>query len=343
MNEISTRYSNLCEIENRLSGISFELTNDCNFSCSHCYRVHGANYFDRELFYKVLDEAENLGAIFVSFNGGEPTLHPDFLEFCLEILTRGLHLAVLTNGTGLSKNIVDSLVPYKTVQFQISLYGTDRESGRRITGSPSAFEQTLFTIHFLVSRGVDVIVSLLARKDTSQNLPKLIEYLNNNKIKYILMPNLTSKENGEKLTKDLFADESDLTELLSLESQRILDTLEPNSSHFPDAERVRACSAGITSLGIRVNGDIVSCQVFIRPVFGNSRFLSLSQVMSGEPRRAFLDENFYPSTCKICEVANYCMRCPADALAETGSLTGIPAESCRIARLRAKFHIDSQR
>ena len=50
---------------------------------------------------KVVDkiDARHDGKIQYNIAGGEPTLHPDFLEFCSYIWSKGHHIHVQTNGT----------------------------------------------------------------------------------------------------------------------------------------------------------------------------------------------------------------------------------------------------
>jgi len=68
--------------------IQVELTNRCNRSCSNCVRLCG-HYPEDKIFYADLnDVAAYLEAFkdfrgWVSFIGGEPTLHPQFENLCL--------------------------------------------------------------------------------------------------------------------------------------------------------------------------------------------------------------------------------------------------------------------
>ena len=67
--------------------VSFELTNICNLHCSYCLRDEDslyhtkANYFSVELLRRVIRGArEAYQSEYVSFTGGEVTLHPRFAE-----------------------------------------------------------------------------------------------------------------------------------------------------------------------------------------------------------------------------------------------------------------------
>lgn len=79
----------------------FELTDRCNFSCTHCLRGEdGAKvYLPLPLIDKVLAEAAAYGGFdHVALTGGEPTLHPDFGAVVEHVAAAGYRLSMVTNG-----------------------------------------------------------------------------------------------------------------------------------------------------------------------------------------------------------------------------------------------------
>lgn len=69
--------------DNRLRQIFFYITYDCNFSCKHCLIGDRANlaFYNKEEVFSILLTIKSNGGNKVTFLGGEPTLHPDFLKF----------------------------------------------------------------------------------------------------------------------------------------------------------------------------------------------------------------------------------------------------------------------
>ncbi|HET8796207.1 MAG TPA: radical SAM protein, partial [Thermoanaerobaculia bacterium] len=60
-----------------------EITRKCNLRCPHCFVVGGmqrANEMSTERILRLLDEWAELGVLTVVLTGGEPTIHPDFVE-----------------------------------------------------------------------------------------------------------------------------------------------------------------------------------------------------------------------------------------------------------------------
>jgi MoaA/NifB/PqqE/SkfB family radical SAM enzyme len=82
----------------------FFLTNHCKMKCAHCgvnASPKGKNYMSQQIFLEGLKLAEKLGTG-VFLGGGEPTDHPKFIYFLMEMLSADIELessGVITNGT----------------------------------------------------------------------------------------------------------------------------------------------------------------------------------------------------------------------------------------------------
>jgi MoaA/NifB/PqqE/SkfB family radical SAM enzyme len=85
--------------------MSIELTNVCNLHCSYCLRDEEALYHSRARFFpadllrKIVSRAkETYGVSYVSFTGGEVTIHPQFEEIVAAVAGEGMHVTFVTNG-----------------------------------------------------------------------------------------------------------------------------------------------------------------------------------------------------------------------------------------------------
>ncbi len=65
--------------------ISVALTNACNLSCSYCYAPKHRASLKVEQLMRWLGDWDEHGCLGVGFGGGEPTLHPDFVEICQKV------------------------------------------------------------------------------------------------------------------------------------------------------------------------------------------------------------------------------------------------------------------
>ena len=66
-----------------LNSFQIELTSRCNERCVHCYIPHKYKLYDikPELYYSVLEQLSKMNVLNVTLSGGEPMMHPQFIEF----------------------------------------------------------------------------------------------------------------------------------------------------------------------------------------------------------------------------------------------------------------------
>ncbi len=91
---------------------SWVITGKCNYNCKHCFmakdNAHNMTYFTRDEWMKTLDDLDRCGVQYVTLTGGEPLLHPDFMDIVREISRRGMTLRHLnTNGALITQQMLD--------------------------------------------------------------------------------------------------------------------------------------------------------------------------------------------------------------------------------------------
>ena len=83
--------------------VNWSITGRCNYNCKHCFmaadNAQPTWEFSRDEWMKTLDELDKCGVQSVNLTGGEPMLHPDFMEIMREIHRRGMEVHYInTNG-----------------------------------------------------------------------------------------------------------------------------------------------------------------------------------------------------------------------------------------------------
>src|SRR3984957_15149653 len=114
-----------------------ELTRRCDFACPHCY-IHGGRRRQSEMpterWFELLDEMADMGVWAVAFTGGEPTLHPAFVELVRHARDRDLLVGIATHGMNLSDDLLEEL-PRDGVIVSVSI--DDLHVRRRNLDSPT--------------------------------------------------------------------------------------------------------------------------------------------------------------------------------------------------------------
>lgn len=105
----------------RMMQVYLLLTESCNLKCSYCIRgVKNNSFLETNIFERILKE-NDFSQDQVLLTGGEPFLHPQFLEIFNLCLKYFKHVSINTNGVLFDKKLVKN---HPHVHIQISLDGT---------------------------------------------------------------------------------------------------------------------------------------------------------------------------------------------------------------------------
>ncbi len=102
-------YSNRC-----VPSIYLMITGRCNLNCLHCFNASdnnaSADQFSLEDLDRLTDDAAATGVQGIWITGGEPMIHPNFLEIVRMIYRKDMFVPVLvTNGMFLTDRMLDEL------------------------------------------------------------------------------------------------------------------------------------------------------------------------------------------------------------------------------------------
>lgn len=154
-----------------LTSFYLYLTTGCNLACRHCWItptfVNGepdpGDCLDLDLLRTAVAEAKPLGLGQAKLTGGEPTLHPRFVEIVDMLTAEGLRLDMETNGTLIDASLARHLKEETNLWFvSVSLDGAYADTHDRFRCVPGAFEGALRGLGHLVEAGfrnVQVIMS----------------------------------------------------------------------------------------------------------------------------------------------------------------------------------------
>ena len=117
--------------------IEWQVTNECNLTCLHCMEQSGpGKAFHDELSetqaFSFLQQVMDREIPYLSFSGGEPTLHPRFFEMVEYVCGRNAQLKIETHGHGMTVAKADRLKSLGVKAVQISLDGASHETFNRI-------------------------------------------------------------------------------------------------------------------------------------------------------------------------------------------------------------------
>jgi len=162
----------------RFRNVYLYITHHCQLHCGHCYmgkRLATKIVMPKEKVFSTLQFWRKMGGRKLSLLGGEPTLHPDFIEICRYAKSLGYE-KVIVNTNGLKQTIkqFDQLEPSEITYVQVSLDGGSALTHDAIRGQ-GTFAITLNTTQTLAKRGFDTRVICTVNKKNREDCLNLID------------------------------------------------------------------------------------------------------------------------------------------------------------------------
>ena len=116
MNILGIEKVSFVDFEGKICATIF--TGGCNFRCPFCHNSSVVNmsaykYQEEEILSYLKERKSLLDAVTIS--GGEPTLQPDLIDFCMKIKKMNYSIKLDTNGT--SPSVIENLAKNKLIDY----------------------------------------------------------------------------------------------------------------------------------------------------------------------------------------------------------------------------------
>lgn len=330
--------------EHRLLGVHWELTYRCNERCTHCYLdvlPPGAKLpgeLATEEAKRVIDELAELGALTISFSGGEVFLRKDIFEISHYARKKGFAIRFFTNGILIKPEVADKIAAVKPVVVELSVYGPDAETHDGITQVPGSFDLTMRAVKLLLERKVRCIIKTPIMRENIHQIEAMKQLAADLGISFQYDLTIVPKHTGDlSPLKHRPTDD----QLLGFLQERV----SPESWHlYPQDDDFRFCSIGMNSMDIGPYGDIFTC-IGARVSAGNVRQESLVKIWRESPvweETTNLNLANLP-VCSTCELRQFCVRCHGTAAFEDGDMLGCSSVAYREARLRRQAYLSNSK
>ena len=280
---------------------------------------------DFALFKEIVEEARKLGAIAISLNGGEPTLHPNIVDM-LEISTKNFRTDIFTNATKITEEFCKSILNLSIDKFFISLDGFEKHHDK-VRGDGN-YQKTLEGIRLLKKNGFRVWINSILHQENEDELPQFqkfcMETLKVNGMKFVPVNPIGNAKQNMEMFKYPEKTRNSLVEF-------------PNAvedSHPMRKSNILKCRAGLGTIYITAKGEVYPCNYFRRAAFciGNINQNKLSELYLAHLKKDSIFTNFDESkleSCKGCPALKSCAGgCRARALVFTGDVYGKDPLSC---------------
>ncbi|HET9955197.1 MAG TPA: radical SAM protein [Polyangiaceae bacterium] len=308
-----------------------EIADRCNEACVHCYQVQGQKgELDTEQWKRIFRELAEMGVLFLTISGGEPTLRKDFIE--LVAFARQLRFAVkiYSNALNITPALAAELGRLAVHEVQISLYSHLARVHDSVTRVPGSFDRVVAATTHLRRVGVKVLLKTPLLSFNSSDFREYVDFVQSLDAEYALDPTLNPREDGSlEPTKfgirkrDYFAVRRDgrMARLAGTAPKPIRS----------DAERM-PCGACRGSVHVEPNGELRPCTLWNVPT--GSALNGVKEAWHNDATATAIRSLTWKDLpdCSVCDLKRYCQRCFADAEQYAGNALAPYAQACRVAR-----------
>jgi SynChlorMet cassette radical SAM/SPASM protein ScmF len=327
------------------------LSDNCNMRCRHCWieprftdgKPDPGRVVDVDALLEAVREAKTIGLRSAKLTGGEPMLHPRFMEVADRLSAEGLSLYMETNGTLVTAEAARHFKEQTRLSFaSVSLDGADARTHDAFRGVAGAFDGALRGLSCLTDAGfknTQVIMSVhRGNRDQVEGLVQLVAARGAASVK--LNPvtrtgrGITMHERGEDLSFDELMElaryvDYDLGPRAPI---RVILNIPPALSSL---RRLAKSGGSCGDCGVRgilgilgtnqfaLCGIGATCPEFVYGQLGKD---SVRDIWLTNPtilylRRALADLDGFPGVCAQCIFARTCRTgCVADNYMQSGQL-----------------------
>lgn len=301
----------------------WEITLACNLNCIHCGSAAGRKRYD-ELSTKeslqLCEDLKGIGCRGVALMGGEPLLRSDWVTLSERIHDLGMELSIITNGwLGQDDSVTQQIVDLSPECVTVSLDGGESSVHDKIRGVEGSFDRATHAIDRYASIGLPTSVITTVHKLNLMELIKIRDLLKGKGVAWQIQ---MATPHGRLERKHVLSQDEFYSVALFIAatkkkySEELLVAGAHDMGYFStilhelQVSTWQGCQAGIGTLGIQSNGNIIGCLALQEQfVEGNVRERPLSEIWYD--KESFTYSRYVKDTdmkahCAGCDVRRLC-------------------------------------
>ena len=299
------------------TSIHVEIASECNERCIHCYIPHEfkQDLMDENLFNLVLSQAIELNLLHITISGGEPMLHPRFIDFMRKCREADMSVNILSNLTLLNNEMIEEMKLNPLLSVQTSIYSMQENIHDGITHQKGSLNKTVASVIKLIENHIPVLISCPILKFYVYSYREVKEWAVKHNISAGIDYSIIAQYNHNKKNINCRLSIEELKNFIS--EQFSSDSLFRDEIEKEITERRKKtgddyiCSICNSSICIGPNGNVFPCVGWSSKILGNIKSQSLQDVwMKSEAvkqLRAIRFKDFV--NCRNCSSKDFCTIC----------------------------------
>lgn len=270
-----------------------ELTYRCDLACEVCYndRSRSRKPLTIDEHVALFEELADLQVLNLVFTGGEPSLHPRFLELGRHARRLGFALRIKTNGMRMDRTMAEILRrEVDPFVIDVSLHGATAVTHDRQTRKRGSFDRIVRNLVSMKEEGLRVRLSGLLTSWNEHELEAMQALADRLEMDIIFDCSPTPRDDGDRSPMVLAPSPDAVRRVLELQLDRHgppqVKASESGTREQSGPFDGSVCSAGYSTMAVDPYGDVLPCVNWRRPV-GNIGDQSIREIWqsTGELRR----------------------------------------------------------
>lgn len=306
--------------------ISWNTTNRCNLTCSHCYRDAGKKY-EEELntleAKTLLTQIAKAGFKIMIFSGGEPLMREDIFELIEYAIHLGLRPVVGSNGTLITYDIAKKLKKAGAATVGISIDSLNPKKHDSFRGYEGAYRDTIYAMKNCRDVGLRFQIHTTVMNWNKDEIINMTDFAVAMGASAYHIFFLVPTGRGEKIDEEMLTSieyENLLTSIMKKQQQVNIEmkpTCAPQFLRIAEETGTkvrfsRGCLAGISYCIINPKGEVQPC-AYLYEIAGNVRETPFDIIWKESSVFNELRTLNYKGSCGICKYKQSCGGCRARA------------------------------
>jgi MoaA/NifB/PqqE/SkfB family radical SAM enzyme len=269
--------------ENILFSALVELTYRCNLNCFFCYNdphLRGAP-LTTEQYVGFFEDLRELGALNLTFSGGEPLARADFFTLGRQARELGFVVRVKSNGLALNgrlaRRLREEVDPFIV---EISLHGARAETHDRQTRAPGSFGKLLANLGEMRELGLRIKLNSPLTAWNESEMEAMFALADDWSLPIQFDAQITPRDDGDPGPLSVAPSRAGVARLLALQRERATarqTDREPRAAEVAEAASFKHCGAGSATVTVDPFGNVYPCVQWRRRV-GNLHEQSIQAI-----------------------------------------------------------------
>ncbi|MFP4515117.1 MAG: radical SAM protein [Parcubacteria group bacterium] len=168
-------------IKNSTKKVVFELTTACNLNCKHCFyqnneEFNSSHFLKKQQAFILIDKFKKNGINKLVLTGGEPTIHPDFVEIAKYAKYRIKKVTLCTNGVIKNKNLIENIINLNFDTYTVSIDSHLSNIHNSFRGKEGALREVLTFTELLKKNNRNLSIHITLHQNNINHIEKTINF-----------------------------------------------------------------------------------------------------------------------------------------------------------------------